>query len=99
MKATHIRCVGPKPDYSKNPRRTGTPPVWHVFAADPFGMPVSKTYASQNFWIALITMRRMSHDRHMPFKVSHPDCPAKARGDCSECPVIPYETPCRNYKP
>ena len=94
MKATHIRCVGPKPDYSKNTRRTGTPPVWHVFAGDPFGMPVSKTYASQNFGIALITMRRMSHDRHMPFKVSHPDCPA-TKGDCSKCRLVPYAAPCR----
>lgn len=97
MKATHFRCVGPKPDYSKNPRHTGTPPVWHVFASDQFGMPVTKTYSSNDFGIALITMRRMARDHHMPFIVSHPDCPI-TKGDCTKCSLTPYGAPCRAHR-
>ena len=99
MKATHIRCVGPKPDYSKNPRRTGTPPVWHVYASDRHGMPVSRAYAKNVFGLALLLMRRIARDRRMPHKVFHPDCPANARGDCFACPLELYGTQCRKIKP
>jgi len=73
--------------------------VWHVFASDPFGMAVSRIYANNTLGHALLLMRRIAHDRRMPWKVSHPDCPSKARGDCFACPHIPYESQCRNYKP
>lgn len=99
MKATHIRCVGPKPDYSKNPRRTGTPPVWHVYAADNYGMAVSRTYTNGQLGLALLLMRRIARDKRMPHKVFHPDCPAKARGDCFACPLELYGTQCRKIKP
>ena len=65
-RAAYIRCEGPMPYFSDKPA-PGLPPVWKVFPADHVNKPTGKIYEKPSWLEALLLMRRIARDRHMPF--------------------------------
>ena len=65
-RATYIRCEGPMPRFTGKPA-PGLPPVWQVFPAGQDHRPTGKVYVKHNWLAALLLMRRIARDRHMPF--------------------------------
>ena len=65
-RATYIRCEGPMPDFSNKPA-LGLHPVWRVFPADKTHKPTGPVYEKPSWLEALLLMRRIARDRHMPF--------------------------------
>jgi hypothetical protein len=45
----------------------GLPPVWQVFPAGQDHRPTGKVYEKNSWLAALLLMRRIARDRHMPF--------------------------------
>jgi hypothetical protein len=65
-RATYIRCEGPMPRFTDKPA-LGPPPVWRVFPADHTNKPTGPVYEKPSWLEALLLMRRIARDRHMPF--------------------------------
>ena len=65
-RATYIRCEGPMPDFTDKPVPS-LPPVWQVFPAGQDHLPTGKVYEKTSWLAALLLMRRIARDRHMPF--------------------------------
>ena len=72
-RAAYIRCEGPMPDFTDKPV-PGLPPVWQVFPAGQDHRPTGKVYEKHNWLAALLLMRRIARDRHMPFAAFAKTC-------------------------
>jgi hypothetical protein len=65
-RATYIRCEGPMPRFTNKPA-PGLQPRWKVFPAGQDHLPTGKVYEKNSWLAALLLMRRIARDRHMPF--------------------------------